>query len=146
MARVLIIASFADSLVNFRGDLILHILNRGHQVITAAPGDSAATDQTLSGWGVGRIKINLQRTGLDPLADLRLLFELYRLVRRERPDVVLSYTIKPVVYGMFAARLAGVVRCAALITGLGFAFSRPINLVQRFSQGFCFLLFCLCFS
>ena len=47
---------------------------------------------------------------------------LIRLLRAERPDALLAYTIKPVIYGSLAARAAGVPRVCALITGLGFAF------------------------
>jgi glycosyltransferase involved in cell wall biosynthesis len=64
----------------------------------------------------------LERTGKNPLADARTLFALHRLMRRVGPDCVMSYTIKPVIYGMLAAWLARVPRRFALITGLGYAF------------------------
>lgn len=130
MARILIVASLAESLLNFRGDLIRHLLARGHEVIAAAPGEAAEVDRKLSSWGVRRIQIGLQRTGSSFASDLRVLAELYRLMRVEKPDVMLAYTIKPVVYGALAARLARVPRRAAMITGLGFAFAPPATLRQ----------------
>jgi glycosyltransferase involved in cell wall biosynthesis len=131
MAKVFVIASLAESLLNFRGDLIRHLIERGHVVVTAAPDGPADVDRTLAEWGVRRLSIGLERTGANLLADLKLLFELRRLLRAERPDVVLAYTIKPVVYGALAARWAGVPRRAAMITGLGFAFAPPTTLRQR---------------
>lgn len=131
MARVLIVASLAESLLNFRGDLIRHLRTRGHEVVTAAPGEAKEVDRTLASWGVRRVQIPLQRTGSSLSSDLRALVEMYRLMRKEKPDVMLAYTIKPVVYGSLAARLARVPRRAAMITGLGFAFASPSTLRQR---------------
>ncbi len=65
----------------------------------------------------------MDRTGVSPLADLRLVLHLVRLFRRQQPDLVLGYTIKPAIYGTLAAWLAGVPRRFALITGLGYAFT-----------------------
>lgn len=122
MAHIVIFGSLAESLINFRGDLIEELVRRGHEVTGLAPPGPAWVDAELAKRGAHRRCIQFERTGLDPLADLRLLFELARCLRDLRPDVVLSYTIKPVVYGSIAARLVGVTKTAAMITGLGFAF------------------------
>ena len=122
---VLVIAGFAPSLVNFRGPLLLAIRRAGHRVAAAAPdlrpGESATT--TLEAIGVSCHDVPLSRTGLNPVADARSLVALYRLIRRERPDIVLAYTLKPVVFGLLAAALAHVPRRYALITGVGYAFT-----------------------
>jgi glycosyltransferase involved in cell wall biosynthesis len=65
----------------------------------------------------------MHRTGTNPLADLSTLFALRRLMRALKPGHVLAYTIKPVIYGLLAARLASVPNRFALITGLGYAFT-----------------------
>ena len=62
------------------------------------------------------------RTGTNPLADLRTMLTLWRLMRRVQPGMVLGYTIKPVIYGSLAAWLARVPQRFPLITGLGYAF------------------------
>lgn len=131
MARVLIVGSLAESLINFRGDLIRHLIARGHEVVALAPGISPDVDRRLGSWGVRRLQIGLDRTGVSLVADFRLLFELRRTMRTERIDVMLAYTIKPVVYGTIAARLAGIPRRAAMITGLGFAFAHSTTLRQH---------------
>ncbi len=64
----------------------------------------------------------IQRTGLNPIRDIGTLRALLSLMRKVRPDTVIAYTIKPVVYGMIAARIARVPRAFALITGLGYVF------------------------
>ncbi len=123
-SRFLLIAGFADSLLGFRGPLIAALQAQGLQVHVAAPGlalGSAARAQ-LQAQGLTVHDIPLQRTGQNPLADLRSLWALWRLMRRVRPQYVLGYTIKPVIYGSLAAWLAGVPRRFALITGLGYAF------------------------
>lgn len=64
---------------------------------------------------------NLRRRGINPLRDLALTRELYRVYRKYEVNSALHFTIKPVIYGSFAARLAGVVNISTL-TGLGYAF------------------------
>lgn len=130
MARVLIVASLADSLVNFRGDLIKELLACGNEVITAAPQWSPETEAWLTSLGVKCLSVNLDRTGLNFWLDFRFLLELYRLMRYEKPDVALYYTIKPIVYCSIAARWVGVPKRAAIITGLGFAFAQSDTLRQ----------------
>ena len=122
--RFLLIAGYADSLLLFRGPLIAALQGLGRQVHVAAPdlpvGDPIRLQLEERGLTVHNIP--LQRTGTNPLADLVALFSLFRLMRRVRPQWVLGYTIKPVIYGSLAAWLAGVPRRFALITGLGYAF------------------------
>ncbi|HFC53212.1 MAG TPA: glycosyltransferase family 1 protein [Gammaproteobacteria bacterium] len=122
MARVLVLGSFADSLVLFRGPLLTEMVRRGHQVYACAPGASAELRRKLSAMGVVYCDVALQRTGTNPLQDLRTILELIRLCRRIRPELFLGYTIKPVLYGSLAARVAGVARRYSMIEGLGFTF------------------------
>ena len=72
--------------------------------------------------GIRLLRYPLDRGGMNPLRDLRTLQALRGHFLALKPGLVLSYTIKPVIYGSFAARLAGVPRAASLITGLGYAF------------------------
>lgn len=120
----LLIASFPDSLLRFRGSLLNALLARGLSVHVAAPDLPAGSTmrQHLEAKGLQVYDIPLRRTGMNPFADLRSLLNLWRLMRSIRPDYVLGYTIKPVIYGSLAARLARVPRRFALITGLGYAF------------------------
>ncbi|CAG2146148.1 N, N'-diacetylbacillosaminyl-diphospho-undecaprenol alpha-1,3-N-acetylgalactosaminyltransferase [Cupriavidus yeoncheonensis] len=122
--RFLMIASLAESLVAFRGPLLEALQERGLEVHVAAPdlspGNPVQAD--LEARGLIVHPVPLERTGKNIVADVRTLLALHRLMRRVRPDFVMSYTIKPVIYGMLAAWMARVPRRFALITGLGYAF------------------------
>jgi len=125
MTKFLLIASFPDSILHFRGALIDALRAAGLEVHVAAPGLTPASEVTrgLVARGVVPHDIAMQRTGMNPLRDAQTLVSLVRLCRRVKPDVVLAYTVKPVIYGLLAARVARVPRRFALITGLGYAFT-----------------------
>lgn len=120
--HVAIFASYAPSLINFRGPMIRALLDAGHRVTLMAPDFGEQSCATLSGWGAHCIEVPLQRTGLNPLRDLQSCAALVKILRRERPDHLITYTAKPNIWGGIAARIAGV-RSAAMVTGLGFAFT-----------------------
>lgn len=124
-ARVLLLGNLADSVWRFRGPLLTEMRARGLEVHAAAPGlkESADAARSLRAIGVHLHDLNFSRTGMNPLADFGLLLRLFRLLRQVRPTHVLAYTIKPIIFGLLAARLAGVPRRVALINGVGFAFS-----------------------
>lgn len=145
MSRVLILASFAPSLCNFRGALIEETCERGHEVHAAAPG-LVADDKTrdwLENHGVICHDVALSRSGLNPLADIKTMNELASLMRRIRPDIFLGYTVKPVVWGLLAARMAGVPRRVVLITGLGYAFTGEARGTRAIVRWFVFRLYAL---
>jgi glycosyltransferase involved in cell wall biosynthesis len=122
--KFLLIAGLPESLTNFRGPLIAALQARGLEVHVAAP-DMPAESQVrvrLESQGVGVHSIPMGRTGTNPVADARSMLAMWALMRRLKPDYVMGYTIKPVIYGSLAAYLARVPRRIALITGLGYAF------------------------
>jgi glycosyltransferase involved in cell wall biosynthesis len=137
--KFLIIAGLAESLIIFRRPLIVALQVKGVDVHVAAPGLPANSPVRLELQAMGLTvhQVPMLRTGTNPLADLRTAWALWRLMRKIAPGMVLSYTIKPVIYGTLAAWLAGVPQRFALITGLGYAFqgdwqrSRLQALVQR---------------
>lgn len=120
--KVLVVGNIAQSLVNFRGPLLSTMVNRGHEVVAVSPENDARYTKALTDMGVKYRTAPLQRASFNPVADLRFMLALRSLMHEEQPDVFLGYTIKPVIYGNLAARLAGVPLRAALITGLGYAF------------------------
>ncbi|WP_336944306.1 glycosyltransferase family 4 protein [Acinetobacter modestus] len=122
--RFLIIASYLPSILNFRGKLLEAIVNQGFEVHIACPDFLLFPDEIkrLKQFGYVLHEIPMQRTGTNPIADFKTLFNLYRLMKNVQPNYVLAYTIKPVIYGMLAASMAQVPHRFALITGLGYAF------------------------
>ena len=123
--KFLLIASFPESILTFRGSLIASLLSRGLDVNVAAPGLPVgnALREALEAKGVQVHNIPLQRTGINPIKDSLLLWRLFLLIRTTQPDFVLGYTIKPLIYGLLSAWLARAPRRFALVTGLGFAFT-----------------------
>jgi glycosyltransferase involved in cell wall biosynthesis len=79
-------------------------------------------EANIQALGVPFAAMPVDMKGLNPGADLRLLRAFYRWYRKEKPDIVHHFTIKPVIYGSIAARLAGVPRIVNTVTGLGFVF------------------------
>ncbi|MBP2667636.1 MAG: hypothetical protein H6Q76_2616, partial [Firmicutes bacterium] len=81
-----------------------------------------SVSERLKAIGVAYVPFPLNRTGISPLRDLHTLYYLTRKMNELKPDVVFSYTAKPVVYGSMAARIAGVRNVFSMITGLGYVF------------------------
>lgn len=122
--KFLIIASYPASILKFRGALIEAIQKAGFEIHIAAPEFSDYPEERYNLISLGYIvhDIPMQRTGTNPAADVKTLVSLYRMMKTIKPDYVMGYTIKPVIYGSLAAKLAKVPHTFALITGLGYAF------------------------
>lgn len=116
---ILVVAGNVRSLVSNRGDLIRSWHARGHTVKAIVPDyDWNDSIETLPlEWAT----ISLRRAGLNPVHDLVALREIREAITRWKPDVVFSYTAKPVIYGSLAASLERVPRIYSMITGLGYA-------------------------
>lgn len=122
MSRVVIIGALPESLTNFRGELIRALVEAGHQVTAMATPASAEQVAAVKALGAEFRSFPVQRNGLNPVKDLQTLFALRTAFRQIKPDVVLAYTIKPVVWGGLAALMGRLPRFFALIEGLGYAF------------------------
>lgn len=131
--RVLVIASFPDSLLQFRGPLLKALMDQGCVVHVAAPGLvlGSPLGQQIQSLRLQAHDITMQRTGTNPWSDFKSLLSMLTLIRHVQPDVVLGYTIKPVIYGTLAAWLSGVERRYALVTGLGYAFTGEVGGSRR---------------
>jgi glycosyltransferase involved in cell wall biosynthesis len=105
---------------NFRGDLIREIIATGTEVIVTGP-DLEGVEH-IHELGARFEEVPLQKNGTGILGDLKYTWRLWRLMRKEKPDVTLGYTIKPVIYGAIAARLAGVRNINSMVTGGGYLF------------------------
>jgi len=118
--RIAIVANTTWNIYNFRLNIIRKLFDEGHEVIVMAPVDKFIF-YTESLPQVLHIPIHhLHRDSVNPLQDLRLFVELIRLYRHYKPDLVLHYTVKPNIWGGFAARLLGI-PSIAIVTGLGYS-------------------------
>lgn len=132
--RFAILSSQAFSLSNFRGPLIRDVVARGWRVYAIAPDYNDETRAAVRRFGAEPIDCPLSRTGLNPASDLLYVFRLARLLRRLEVEVVLSYFMKPVIFGTIAAWLARVPSRFALIAGLGYVFISPEKGEQNWSR------------
>ena len=129
LSKTIVLSANSDwNIVNFRGGLIRALRTAGYEPIVIAPQDPS-TDKRMRELDVERIPIRIDRSGLNPWADLQLIGEYKRLLRRIRPVAYLGYTIKPNVYGCFAAASLGI-PAIPNISGLGTAFIRSGPLQQ----------------
>lgn len=119
--HILILASYAPSLINFRGPLIKDIIAAGHRVSVGAPNIDGGLRQQIKTEGASVFEIPLERNNIGVRADFRYYQSLCRLIKKSQPDLVLTYTIKPNIWGAFAAKRVGI-PSYSLVTGLGFAF------------------------
>ena len=116
--RVMILANFDVGLYQFRKELIEELLKENEVIISLPYGELV---EPLKKMGCKFIDTPVDRRGINPATDLKLLNEYRRLLKVENPDLVITYTIKPNVYGGLACRLAHI-PYAVNITGLGTAF------------------------
>jgi glycosyltransferase involved in cell wall biosynthesis len=121
--KVIIIGSFLDALLWFRQELIKEFINDGYQVIACTPKpENEELINRITAINVTYIEIPMARTGLNPFKDLKSFWALYKIFNKEKPTFILSYAIKPVIYGSLAAKLANVPAIFSMVTGLGHAF------------------------
>ncbi len=117
--RVGVLGTQARDLVNFRGHLLSELARAGHEAFGIAPGGNEATRTALANLGAVFVPIQLDRTGLNPVGEALGFLRLWRTLRSLRLDLLLCYELKSVAFGTLAARLAGVPRRFAMITGRG---------------------------
>jgi len=117
--RIMLSVNTSWNLVNFRAGLIRALVEQEHDVVAATPPD--AYSSKLAGLGCRFIPFPMDNDGVSPVNDANLIGRYWRLLRSERPDVFLGFTIKPNVYGSFAAHTHGI-PVINNVSGLGTAF------------------------
>ena len=117
--KIVICINTAWNLVNFRTGLIKAFLAYGYEVVAVAPLDEYANQ--LSALGCRFVPLPMANGGTNPLHDGLLLWRFWCLLKQERPNVFLAYTVKPNVYGSLAAHWQGI-PVVNNIAGLGAVF------------------------
>lgn len=118
MKHILILSNHHNYTYNFRKEIIQALLDKKYKVTVVQPYGEKV--EKLKEMGCVTIDLPLDRRGLNPIKDIQLLFSYYKILKQERPDAVLSYTIKPNTYGGIACRLLKI-PFYPNITGLGTA-------------------------
>ena len=120
--KILILANHYLTLRVFRRELIQK-LSESHEVIISLPEDSKEYMDELRSFGARLVYVkNMDRRAINPIEDLKLISEYKRLLKEEKPDKVITYTIKCNIYGAWACK-SQKIPCYCNVTGLGSAFN-----------------------
>lgn len=118
MKKIAIVINTSWNIYNFRFDLLKELLKQ-YEVTCLAPQDDYSS--RLEELGAKFINIEINNKGTNPIEDLKLINQYYKIFAKEKFDLVLLYTIKPNIYGNIAAKLAKTPSIST-ITGLGTVF------------------------
>ncbi len=127
MSKILFLVNHDVGIYNFRLELIQRILKEGHEIVISSPYGKRIDD--LINEGCEYKEIELSRHGMNPVKECALIAKYIKLIKDVKPDVVLSYTIKPNIYGGIACSLTRTPYIAN-ITGLGTAIENG-GLIQK---------------
>ena len=114
--KVLILVNHNVVIYNFRKELVQRLVAEGYEVYLSCPQGNRIEE--LKRMGCKYIETDVERRSKNPFTDLSLLRHYKKIMREIKPDVVLTYTIKPNIYGGIAARKY-IIPQLANITGLG---------------------------
>lgn len=127
--KILILTNNARMMLVFRREM-LSALRRTYDIVLACPKDPSA-EKDFTDLGIRTLNVPVDRRGMNPVKDALLFVRYLRLLREERPDAVITFTIKPNIYGALAASLLHI-PCIATVEGLGSAWSgRAAPFVRR---------------
>lgn len=133
--KILVLTNFFMGLYSFRKEVIQAIIDKGYEVYISCP-IVDAEEQAKANWfidiGCKIMETNFNRKGTNPISDFRLMLTYCRLIKKIQPSAVLSYTIKPNIYGGMACAICNVPQLAN-VTGLGAAVENP-GLMQKFTK------------
>lgn len=115
--KILVLTNNIGGLHSFRKEVMKAIIDDGYDIYISEPDDDERV-KYFENIGCHIIKTVFDRRGMNPIADLKLLIQYQRMIKQLNPKAVLSYTIKPNVYGGIACRLTGTPQVAN-VTGLG---------------------------
>ncbi len=120
--HIMMVANDSQFIYNLRKEVLIGLLAEGHRVTLVCK--ILAFREELEAMGCRVIDIQISRQGTNPLADSKLFFDYLKILKQNRPDVVLTNNIKPNVYAGLACRFLGI-KTMANITGLGNPVENP---------------------
>lgn len=130
MSKILILANHYNTLRIFRRELIKKLAELGHEIIISIPPDEQKEIDTLESYGSKVILTNMERRGMNPIKDISLLRRYKKLIKEVNPDKVITYTIKPNIYGSLACKSLKIPHYCN-VTGLGSTFMADGGLMRK---------------
>lgn len=125
--KILILANLDVGLYKFRKALIKELLDQGNEVYISLP--KGMLVEKMEEMGCHFIETPVDRRGINPATDFKLMLRYFKMIGKVKPDLVITYTIKPNIYGGIVARFKKV-PYAINITGLGTAFQND-NMIKK---------------
>jgi len=121
MKTIIVLGTLPSSLLTFRGEMIKSLSDNNNVICMAS---NAAQDEVkkINDLGCTYQEAVVRRSSLNPFNDIFYLFQLYKSFKKIKPDLLISYTVKPVIWGGIATRILGIKNHYPIITGLGFSF------------------------
>ncbi len=121
MIKAIFVSNTGFSLYNFRLSLMKFLSANGWQV-TGIADDEDNFESRFLNENISFVNLNIDHKGQNVFKDIVFLIKLVKLYREQGPQLVHHFTIKPVIFGSLAARIAGVPSINNTITGLGYTF------------------------
>jgi len=130
--KIIIIGTVSSYLYSFRKDLITSLIEQGHTVYAFITDSEEKSLDNIRRLGAIPIVYKLSRGGLNPIIDISNTLSLYKEIKYINPDIVISYSAKPVIFGSLAAKAAKTKKVIGMIEGLGYAFTdQPKGLTYK---------------
>lgn len=120
--KIAILSSHTLSLFWFRLDLMKELIKHGHSVIAIGSEPEANWSAKFDHFKISYHYLPVSRNGINPFTDIKTIVALYGLLNRERPELILSYHSKTIIYGNIAGWLIGITEIYSIFTGLGSIF------------------------
>jgi len=117
LSHLVFLSHLDMNLYLFRRQIMLALVEKGWRVTAVTPEGSYS--HLFAADGIEHVPYVIDRGSMNPLRELKVIVSLRKILKKLSPDVVHSYTMKPNIYGTFAARLAGVPAVLNSVTGLG---------------------------
>ena len=133
--KFMLISPKNRTVYNFRGELIKDIINKGYEVIVTGP--NLENVEKIQNLGAKFIRVELDKESTGLFSNWKYYKSLVKIMKDEKPDIVLAYTIKPVIFGTLAAKKAKINNFYSLITGLGQVYSFDANLKTKIIRFIC---------
>lgn len=120
--KIFIIGNVASMMINFRKELIIE-LSKNNEVYCLVSDYDEKSKNIIKDFGAIPLDYSLNSKGLNPLKDLISTINLYKIIKKYKPNVVFSFFVKPVIFSSIAAKFAKIPRIVGMIEGLGNAFT-----------------------
>lgn len=130
--KIILIGTAASSTLGFRSDLIKVLCQKSYEVHVFSSEYTLEELEAIELLGAISITYKLDRSGLNPIADIKSTYILAKKIRKIKPDLVFCYFSKPVIFATLAAKLARAPKVIGMLEGLGYTFTdQPMSISKK---------------